>query len=55
MPMYIRFVIAVKDEDFGRRMGLFQASRELRDAGLVDKYEEDQLIDGTFAHFFASN
>ena len=26
-------------------MGLFQASRELRDAGLVDKYEEDQLIE----------
>lgn len=25
-------------------MGLFHASRELRDAGLVDVYEEEQLI-----------
>lgn len=42
--MYIRFVIHYKDEDSGKRMGLFQASRELREAGLVDAYEEDQLI-----------
>ena len=45
MHMYLRFVIAVKDENSGTRMGLFQASRELREAGLVDKYEEDQLIE----------
>ena len=42
--MFIRFVVHIKDEDSGKRMGLFQASRELRDAGLVDKYEEDQLL-----------
>lgn len=42
--MYIRFVIHYKDQDSGKRMGLFHASRELRDAGLVDVYEEEQLI-----------
>ena len=26
-------------------MGLFQASRELRDANLMNKYEEDQLLE----------
>lgn len=44
MPMYIRFVIAIKDEGSGCRMGLFQVSRELREAHFVDRYEEDQLI-----------
>ena len=42
--MYIRFVIHQKDEDSGRRMGLFQVSAELRDAGQVTEYEEEQLL-----------
>ncbi len=42
--MYIRFVVHRKDEDSGRRMGLFQAFFDLRDAGLVSQYEEDQLL-----------
>jgi len=34
----------MKDQDSGKRMGLFHASRELCDAGLVDDYQEEQLI-----------
>ncbi len=44
MQMYIRFIIPAKDEDSGKRMGLFQAFGELRDAGILYHYEEDQLI-----------
>ena len=42
--MYIRFVIAKKDEDSGRRLGIFHAARELCESGDVDEYEESQLI-----------
>ncbi|PYV36444.1 MAG: hypothetical protein DMG06_30680 [Acidobacteria bacterium] len=41
--MYIRFVISDRDEDSGRRQGLFQAAAALRDAGVLDIYEEEQM------------
>lgn len=37
--MYIRFVIAQKDPDSGRRQGLFHALRELKDRGELYDYE----------------
>ena len=43
--MFVRFVIADLDEDSGRRQGLFQAAGELREAGLLNVYEEEQLGD----------
>ncbi|MEM6582694.1 MAG: hypothetical protein AAF699_15550 [Pseudomonadota bacterium] len=42
--MFIRFVIHDTDEDSGKRKGLFQASYELREAGALDRYEEERLI-----------
>lgn len=40
--MYIRFVIADKDSDSGRRQGVFQALVEASDTGLLYDYEEEQ-------------
>lgn len=37
--MYIRFVIHSKDEDSGRRQGIFQALVNAREAGLLYEYE----------------
>lgn len=42
--MYIRFVIHQRDEDSGRRMGLFQVLADLREAGLLTVFEEEQLL-----------
>ena len=42
--MYIRFVVNRKDEDSGRRIGLFHVSRELRESNLLSEFEEDQLL-----------
>lgn len=42
--MYIRFVVNTKDEDSGRRVGLFHAARELREMHLVSEHEERQLL-----------
>ena len=41
--MYIRFIVQYKDEDSGRRMGIFQALAELRDQGELYNYELDQM------------
>lgn len=40
-PMYIRFVINKKDEDSGRRQGLFQAMQDLEDENVLHGYELD--------------
>lgn len=37
--MYIRFVTLINDEDSKKKQGLFMATRELRDAGELDRYE----------------
>jgi hypothetical protein len=41
--MFIRFVIASRDEDSGRRQGLFQAADELRASGQMSKGDEQRL------------
>ena len=41
--MFIRFVIASRDEDSGRRKGLFQAADELRASGQMSKSDEQRL------------
>lgn len=41
--MYIRFVIHRKDEDSGRRIGLFQVCSELLETNALTPYEEQQL------------
>lgn len=41
--MYLRFVIDKKDEDSGRRQGIFIAAAELRDSHQLYQYEEEQL------------
>ena len=43
--MFVRFVTASLDSDSGRRQGLFQAIAELRDAGELSVYEQQQLDD----------
>jgi hypothetical protein len=40
--MYLRFVVAHIDEDSGRELGVFHAVRNLRDNGLLHRYEEEQ-------------
>lgn len=42
--MYIRFVVHKKDEDSGRRIGLFHVSRELYESNLLSEYEGNQLL-----------
>ena len=42
MPMYLRFVVAKIDEDSERALGVFHAVWNLRDAGKLLAYEEDQ-------------
>lgn len=41
--MLIRFVIASRDEDSGRRQGLFQAADELRASGRMSGTDEQRL------------
>ena len=41
--MYLRFVIDKKDEDSGRRQGIFIAAAELRDSHQLYQYEEERL------------
>ncbi|MBA3511548.1 hypothetical protein [Sphingomonas sp.] len=41
--MFIRFVIASRDEDSGRRQGLFQAADELRASGRMSGSHEQRL------------
>lgn len=43
--MFIRFVIASRDEDSGRRQGLFQAGDELRGSGRMTHEDEQRLED----------
>jgi hypothetical protein len=42
MSMYLRFVVAEIDEDSERALGVFHAVWDLRDAGNLHPYEEDQ-------------
>jgi hypothetical protein len=42
--MYLRFVVNTKDQDSGRRLGLFHVIRELCEAKLVSAFEEQQLL-----------
>ncbi|HEX8584623.1 MAG TPA: hypothetical protein VF680_09455 [Allosphingosinicella sp.] len=41
--MFIRFVIAARDEDSGRRQGLFQAAVELRASGQMSENDKQRL------------
>lgn len=41
--MFIRFVIGSRDEDSGRRQGLFQAGDELRASGRMSHSDEQRL------------
>ena len=41
--MFIRFVIPSRDEDSGRRQGLFQAADELRASGRMSGTDEQRL------------
>jgi hypothetical protein len=40
--MYIRFVVPDIDEDSGKELGVFQAVRNLREEGKLERYEEEQ-------------
>src|SRR5215469_5996094 len=40
--MYLRFVVAEIDDDSERSLGVFHAVWNLRDAGKLHSYEEDQ-------------
>ncbi len=42
---YLRFVIAQRDPDSGRRQGLFHACFRLRDQGVLDRVEAKILAD----------
>jgi hypothetical protein len=42
--MFIRFVIGSRDEDSGRKQGLFQAGDELRASGRMS-HSDEQLLD----------
>lgn len=41
--MYIRFVVHLKDEDSGKRQGVFQTLVEVREAGLLYDYEVERV------------
>lgn len=41
--MFIRFVVASRDEDSGRRRGLFQAGELLRASGRMSQADEQRL------------
>ena len=41
--MFIRFVISSRDDNSGRRQGLFQAGDELRASGRMSHYDELRL------------
>ncbi len=41
--MLIRFIIDKRDPDSGRRQGLFQAARSLRDSGQLSASDDDKL------------
>ena len=51
--MYIRFVIAQKDQDSGRRQGLFQAISDLEYAG--ELYAHEQAHYNDIYEWFRSN
>ena len=40
--MYLRFVVAKKDQESARELGIFQAFFRLRDRGELYSYEEEQ-------------
>jgi len=42
--MYIRFAVNKNDEDSGRRIGLFHIAKDLCESGIVNAYEEEQLL-----------
>lgn len=42
--MYIRFVVYDKDKDSGKRLGLFHASKYLRESKQLSEFEEIQLL-----------
>jgi hypothetical protein len=41
--VYIRFAVHLKDEDSGRRQGIFQTLVEVREAGLLYDYEVERV------------
>lgn len=41
--MYIRFVVHLKDEDSGKRQGIFQTLVEVREARLLYDYEVERV------------
>lgn len=43
--MYLRFVVAEKDEDSGRRKGVFAAAYDLRRDGKLLAYEEERVTE----------
>lgn len=43
--MYIRFAIHSKDEDSGRRQGIFQTLVDVREAGLLYDYEVERVTE----------
>jgi hypothetical protein len=43
--MLVRFVIHRRDPNSGRRQGLFQAAKALRDSGLLSAKDDDALED----------
>ena len=51
--MFIRFVIANRDQNSGRRQGLFQAAYKLRASGQMSARDEQQLDD--VLHWFDEN
>ena len=51
--MFIRFVITSKDENSGRRQGLFQAAYQLRASGQMNANDEQRL--GQVLHWFDEN
>ena len=51
--MYLRFAVNTKDQDSGRRLGLFHVIRELCEAKLVSAFEEQQLL--TIRDWFNEN
>src|SRR5437868_6222099 len=51
--MFIRFVITSKDENSGRRQGLFQAAYQLRASGQMNANDEQRL--DQVLHWFDEN
>ena len=43
--MYLRFVVAEKDEDSGRRQGIFIVAYALRDSGNLLDYEAERITE----------